>query len=200
MMNVGQPPWHGLGTALQQPATATQAIVAAGLDWEVRKESLHLRDGTRFSKLEDHVAVVRSDPGAPSPIVLGIVGKNYTPLQNREAFRNMTRIQINQVRLEEYLNEVLPDPKDRENEQSVARIRNLRIAATSLFERGRGNDAPKVRGTLWAAYNGLTELVDHHTESRNSETRLAYACFGEGYLLKARAYRVAGEKSHLWKN
>lgn len=37
MMYYGDTPWHQLGTRLHKPATSEEAIVEAGLDWEVVK-------------------------------------------------------------------------------------------------------------------------------------------------------------------
>lgn len=79
MMFVGEKPWHKLGKELGQVATAAEALKAAGLDWTVSKQPLHLMDGT---VVPDHFAVVRDDTKKP----LGVVGKIYEPLQNPAAF------------------------------------------------------------------------------------------------------------------
>lgn len=77
----GENPWHRLGRfiAPEEKLNSEQAIVAANLDWTVGTQPLFLADGT----LAPANAVVRSDNNA----VLGVVGKDYQPLQNRDAFR-----------------------------------------------------------------------------------------------------------------
>lgn len=79
MMYVGETPWHGLGTKLENVATAAQAIEAAGLDWKVNKQPVFLKDG---KQVPGTFAAVREDNGA----ILGTVGRVYKHLQNKEAF------------------------------------------------------------------------------------------------------------------
>lgn len=76
---VGTPAWHGLGTLLAAPPTADEAIQAAGLELDVSLEALFTGDG---QWAPDHRAVRRSSDQA----VLGVVGKDYEPLHNRDAF------------------------------------------------------------------------------------------------------------------
>ena len=82
MMYVGGLPWHGLGTRLDRPATAKEAIQAAHLDWQVRKLPLCAVDGLLHLPVKDKYGVARDG----SLDVLGVVGRDYTPVQNREAF------------------------------------------------------------------------------------------------------------------
>jgi len=86
MFYVGETPWHGLGIPLNNPPTIEDAIVLAGLDWTVSKHQLYYdaRDdgATSLTKVPRH-AVLRDTDNA----YLGTVGKNWTPLQNVDAFK-----------------------------------------------------------------------------------------------------------------
>lgn len=72
-------PWHGLGVQLNNPPTSKEAIVAAGLDWEVIPKPIFNESGVQ---IPNYVANVRSSDDS----VLGIVTNRYTIVQNAEAF------------------------------------------------------------------------------------------------------------------
>jgi phage/plasmid-like protein (TIGR03299 family) len=78
MMFVGETPWHGLGNKVDDGINVNDAIVAAGLDWEVGLKDLQTVDGVPVS----HRATYRKSDGS----ILGVVGPRYTPLQNKDAF------------------------------------------------------------------------------------------------------------------
>ena len=54
----GKTPWHGLGTELNEPATAAEAIAAAALDYNVELTPLVTPDGLAVPQRK---AVVRAD-------------------------------------------------------------------------------------------------------------------------------------------
>lgn len=72
-------PWHRLGKIIQHEPTIEEAIVAAGLDWKVETQALFLADGTKAPSK----ATVRTSDNT----ILGVVGENYQPLQNIDAFK-----------------------------------------------------------------------------------------------------------------
>ncbi|HAY33957.1 MAG TPA: hypothetical protein DCY06_07440 [Bacteroidetes bacterium] len=88
MFYYGKTPWHGLGTDLKKPATSSEAIKAAKLDWVVEKRQLFLDNN---QPVKNKFATVRTD--RPEN-VLGIVGSTYTPLQNTDAFKFFDSIVI----------------------------------------------------------------------------------------------------------
>ncbi len=87
MRYYGDTPWHQRGTRLHKPATSEEAIVEAGLDWEVVKKPVYVKLDKRF-QVKDTFAMVRKDKWQNNDCdILGVVGKNYTPLQNKDAFK-----------------------------------------------------------------------------------------------------------------
>jgi phage/plasmid-like protein (TIGR03299 family) len=315
MFYIDEVPWHGLGTKLDKPATAQEAITAAKLDWPVVK--LPLFAGSKHIPVPDRFAVVRKTGNlvARTDPVLGVVSNEYAPLQNREAFaffdpivgqdaaiyhtagalgqgervwilaklpghirvvgdditekylllsnshdgkssvqikftpvrvvcqntltlalndgpvcrvihhadihdklkqahemlgiiterfdemeqsfQAMSRVQMNPNRLTEYLVQVYPDSKEPDRQELVQRDRNW---SEYFFDQGRGNQLQGVAGSLWAAFNGVTEWQDHRQTRQNSIQRLNSAWFGEASRTKARAFTIAQDKIQAWLN
>jgi phage/plasmid-like protein (TIGR03299 family) len=317
MMYVGQAPWHGLGTALNSPATAEQAIEAANLDWTVKKVPVYAWDGRVAYPIDDTFTIVPENRwGTESCPTWGPVKRGYTPLQNRDAFRffddivgegaaiyhtagalddgrriwilakmphdiviaekditekflllsnshdgsgsvqikftpirvvchntltqalaegepslrvphtrdinerlkiaqqNLRLIRTTYGRIEAdfvalakvpmtepgltaYLKLVFPDPSNPKDVRARNRVERDRSTARTLFTKGKGNKLPGVAGTLWAAYNAITEMVDQGRNLRKQDQHLEYIWFGGGHTLKVRAFEVAKKQAPL---
>ena len=307
MAYYGEAPWHRLGTELASPATAADAIEAAGLGYDVELTGLETVDGIPVPQGR---AVVRTD----SNEVIGVVGNVYVPMQNRECFGFLDAIvaegglryhtagalgqgeriwllaklpdQIRVLNSEDvvdkflllsnthdgsaalrvyftpirvvcqntlnmaearargqgisilhkgdlaskireaqrvlglaerfyddaaakidllagfhpseeqlttYFETLYPDPANSENR----RAKNIRQKMLELFEKGIGQDMPEIRGTAWAAFNAVTEYVDHVRPTRGASEqvrdskRLDSAWFGSGAKLKSQAWEIA---------
>lgn len=86
--------WHGLGQIVQDYPTSDEAIRHAGLDYEVVKSPLYTKADSLFTGLggivtgsteqpvSNYYATMRTD----NQQVLGVVGKDYQVVQNRDAF------------------------------------------------------------------------------------------------------------------
>ena len=84
MMYHGETPWHGMGKKVEKALTSAEAIKAAGLDWAVTKVPVFCRDlQSHFKQVPNSFGIRRQDNGT----TLGIVGKFYNPLQNKDAFK-----------------------------------------------------------------------------------------------------------------
>tara|TARA_R110000824_G_scaffold20903_5_gene78372 strand:- start:361 stop:1422 length:1062 start_codon:yes stop_codon:yes gene_type:complete len=85
MMYVGETPWHGLGTKLDNPATSQEAIAAAQLEWSVEKQPLYRRQtDNSFSLLDNSFSLVRNDNGV---VLNRFVTDKYEIVQNTDAFQ-----------------------------------------------------------------------------------------------------------------
>jgi hypothetical protein len=76
--------------------------------------------------------------------------------------------------------ELYDNAKDSEIKKSLIPIARDKII--QLFEKGKGQTNPKVRGTYWAAYNAITEWVDY--QRGGDANRLNEAWFGAGQGIK----------------
>lgn len=123
--------------------------------------------------------------------LLGISMKYYDTFADQaSAFASHS---LKREALELYFKSLVPDPKDADPTRAVA----TRETLVRLFETGKGNALPTVRGSLWAAVNAVTELIDHERRARvkpgESEAlnRWKSAQFGPGAALKEAAWKVA---------
>ena len=87
--SVKEKAWHGLGQIVQDYPTSTEALKFAGLDYEVTKEDIYTTSYNCDSqpmdftnRIKTHFATMRKDTGD----VLGVVGKDYEIVQNKDAF------------------------------------------------------------------------------------------------------------------
>ena len=88
MAYTNQVPWHGLGTHVADAPSVDKMLTLAQLDWNVEKRAMaYVSDGAHYDgKVDRHFALVRDSDGS----CLDVVGKTYTPVQNREAFEFFT--------------------------------------------------------------------------------------------------------------
>jgi phage/plasmid-like protein (TIGR03299 family) len=131
--------------------------------------------------------------------VLGIAAKFFERAQ--EEINVLASSRIADVVAMKYFDDLIPMPEKPE-EQPVA-VRNateIREKLFQLYEDGAGSDMPGVRRTMWAAYNSVTEYVDHVVKTKDRtraigrearEDRLASNWFGPGSVLKGQAWSTA---------
>lgn len=91
MFSVREVPWHGLGNIVDCDLLSEEAIVQAGLGWEVEKRPIQIPftgEDVDYVQPEEWLATVRMDRLS----VLGIVSPRYKIVQNREAFKFMDEV------------------------------------------------------------------------------------------------------------
>jgi phage/plasmid-like protein (TIGR03299 family) len=128
--------------------------------------------------------------------LLGIIHGCYDEIA--QVYQSMLQVKMDKERLAQYYKIVFPDPRDPTDEYMLNRIIKNREIAEHYCRSGKGNQEKGVIDTLWAAYNGVTEMVDYHRWKMNSDQRLTNIWFGDGYLIKARAYSAAVGKLKSW--
>ena len=79
MFYTREKPWHGLGTMVQEAPTSNDALILAGLDWEVIQKPILTDDGIPISGFKANLRNTDNQ-------VLGVVTNRYKVVQNNNAF------------------------------------------------------------------------------------------------------------------
>lgn len=84
MAYAGDVPWHGLGVRVPNDLSPEQMLEKAGLNWEVEKKELYFfgDDDETVYHAPGKQALIRTSDNT----VLDMVGEDWNPLQNVEAF------------------------------------------------------------------------------------------------------------------
>ena len=136
------------------------------------------------SKTKENLELIRE--------TMNLVHQNFEA--TAEQYKILASKQISESDLKKYINIVfsLDDPEkeidekpDFENEVKKRKSRVLE-PIMELFETGKGNYLPGVKGTQWAAYNAVTEYLTHY-RGQSEETRFNSLMFLDGAKLNQKA-------------
>jgi len=121
--------------------------------------------------------------------ILNLTNLYYDRLE--ECFQKLIKSKFRESDFTRFANKLFPDGV---NEKGNTIDRSwLRDPLRGLFHHGRGNDHTDVKGTRWAAYNAVTEFIDHekvYYESQYggvADTRMNQVIWGPGSNIKKRA-------------
>lgn len=111
---------------------------------------------------------------------------NHLYEQLDACFNRMALTKISDRQLLEYVNALVPDD---DQEVDNAKVQRIRKTFLELYESGQGADLS--RGTVWGAFNCVSEYTDHVMEG-DPLARLESIWFGGGDELKMKAFQLAG--------
>lgn len=106
------------------------------------------------------------------------------------AFKHLATKKCDDATMVRYAREVLSPG----NADTDSTVRNLQKPLDNFSGAGLGSDMPGVRGTMWGAYNAVTEYITHQA-GRSADTRVESGWFGANAKMTDRALAVALEFS-----
>lgn len=128
---------------------------------------------------------------------MGYAAEKFNVLE--QAYQKMAKTTFNGNRETVYFKEVLDWPRKLDGALSLlndaeasTRMKNRLQDLLDLFEGGKGTEIKGVKGTVWGAYNSVTEYSDYFV-NKNNEKRANSTLFGSGAQMKDRAFNLAME-------
>ena len=107
--------------------------------------------------------------------LLGLINTQFDAIESN--FKKMVKIKMTSKEVDQYILKIYNPNAGKKStgliSTSQPAINNKGIQTSKeLWTAGQGNNIKGVSGTLWAAYNGVTEYIDHHTKQRTGEAML----------------------------
>jgi len=119
--------------------------------------------------------------------ILGIARRYYQELG--QTFQALTLRKLGDLEAEAYFKAVFPATGSTGEASPIWKKTQETLAG--LFHEGRFNILPSIKGSVWAAYNSVTELVDHTRKAKSPDARFESILFGGGAAIKQRAFDQA---------
>lgn len=102
------------------------------------------------------------------------------------SFNRMAEKKITQNELQNY---VMTLTSEKYGGDNITKLEEMRDKVIELYESGNG--ANLSRGTLWGAFNSVSEYTDHIMLNGGPNQKLNSIWFGKGEQLKLKAYQLA---------
>jgi phage/plasmid-like protein (TIGR03299 family) len=125
---------------------------------------------------------------------MSIADRNFSA--TIEQMRAMARKGVTKETLASYVKAVFKpkpvsnDPAEEMTEAQEEKCERLISNIIPLFEKGRGNDLPGVKGTVWGLYNAVTEYLTWE-RGRSNDNRMTSLWIGDGQAVSQRAFDEA---------
>lgn len=118
----------------------------------------------------------------------------YTHIEG--CFNKMAKCRVDHNKVNTYFNLIYPieEKHDMTKEQLAETEKNIKIREHLMnnFENATGVKELNIGGTLWAAYNAVTQYIDHPDKYKLGDNKLLKRIwFGEGEAIKKKAYLSA---------
>ena len=129
---------------------------------------------------------------AETALVLRAINQAYQRME--KVCQAMLRRGLDDDAAHAYFRDVISHPAPNKGRQAPPPwVEADRDGCFRQFKEGPGTDLPGIGGTLWAAYNGVTDYYDHVRKYglHGDGNRMAGALFGRGLEIKNRAYQIA---------
>ena len=130
---------------------------------------------------------------------LGLAAYYYEQIEL--CFNKLLDTKITDAGIQEFVEDLLPGTKDENgNYKATTRTQNIRDSIVSRACNGIG--IASIRNTKWAAYNGVTEYIDHLKASnvrdgrKEEDVHFDSVIYGSGSVLRQRAYDLLSTKTY----